>query len=347
MSSSINNGKTAGVSWGTLIKIGLALAIGYAVYLARDALLLVLSGFIISALFNPAVDSLVRAKFSRAWAVFLVYFSIFGLLGLAIYLVAPLFIVETQQLGQLFPMYFAKLAPFLAGLGFPIFESMDAFAAAIRDWLVGASSSVVGSVAAIFGGFLAMFIVLTAAVFSSMEEPRMKRFVTMLVSKENEKNALAWWQRAQMKISGWFAVRLAGMAAVGFFTWLACWALGVRYPIFLGFFAGIADIVPFIGPFAAGALIVLIALLDSWQKALLVLIIFTAIQQLENNLVMPLLAQKFIAFPAILVLTSLLVGEALFGLAGAILAIPLFGLCYDFARECLVNHKKNYVCGGS
>lgn len=143
-----------------------------------------------------------------------------------------------------------------------------------------------------------------------------------------------------MKISGWFAVRLAGMLAVGVFTSLACWALDIRYPVFLGFFAGVADIVPFIGPIASGAVIALVALLDSWQKAAAAIAIFTIIQQLENNLVIPLLSKKFIEFPAILVLLSLLAGKAIWGVAGAILAIPLFGVLYDFVRDYLMRNKR-------
>jgi len=86
--------------------------------------------------------------------------------------------------------------------------------------------------------------------------------------------------------------------------------------------------------------IALVALLDSWQKAVLIIAIFTVIQQLENNLVIPLLSKKFIEFPAILVLLSLLAGEAIWGIAGAILAIPLFGVLYDFARDYWARNKR-------
>ncbi len=327
------------VSWATLAKIGLALAIGYGAYLAREVLLLALSGLIISTLFNPAIDFLTRFGIARGAAVFMVYVSIFGALGAVIYFIAPLFIVETQQLGQLFPVYFEKVAPFLSGLGFAVFQSMDAFVAAIRDWLAGASSSIIGSMAAVFGGIFAMFIVITAAVFFSLEQEGIKKSVALLAAKNREKSALEWWQRAQIKVSGWFAVKLIAMTAVGVSTSLACWALDIRYPIFLGFFAGIIDIVPFIGPIISTIVLVLVALIDSWEKAISIVVIFTIIQQLESNLIIPMLAKKFIEFPAILVLISLLVGEALWGFAGAILAIPVFGIFYDFARDYLVKQK--------
>ena len=335
-----DNSRMIDISWGAIVKIGLGLAIGWALFLAREVLLLALFGLIISSLFNPAINLLSRFRIPRAAAVLFVYSLVLGSLGAAIYMVAPVFIVETQQLGQLFPVYFEKFAPVLSGLGFAIFQSMDAFVAAIRDWLVGASSSIIGSLAAVFGGILATVTVITAAVFFSLEEDGVKKFIMLAVPKKHEKTALAWWEKAQVKISGWFAVRFAGMIAVGLLTSLVCWALNIRYPIFLGFIAGAADIIPFIGPLAAAAVIALLALLDSWQAALLAVALFMLIQQLENNLMIPLLTKKFIEFPAILVLVSILVGDALWGLAGAILAIPLFGILYDFIRDYLIRNKK-------
>jgi predicted PurR-regulated permease PerM len=308
--------------------------------LARNVLLLALFGLIISALFNPAINLLVKSRIPSTAATLVIYSLVFGLLGSAIYLVAPIFIIETQQLGQMFPAYFEKFAPVLSGLGFAIFQSMDAFVAAIRDWLVGASSSIAGSLAAVFGGIMATVTVIAAALFFSLEEDGVKRFILLAVPKKHEKTALIWWERAQVKISGWFLVRFSGMVAVGLLTSLVCWALDIRYPIFLGFIAGIADIIPFIGPLAAGAVIALSALLDFWQTALLAVALFFLIQQLENNLMIPLLSKKFIEFPAILVLISILVGDALWGLAGAILMIPLLGILYDFVRDYLIKNKK-------
>ena len=182
-------------------------------------------------------------------------------------------------------------------------------------------------------------MVFTIAVFLSLEEEGVERSILLAVPKKYEKTTIEWWKRAQVKISGWFAVRFAGMLAVGLLMSLTCWALQVRYPIFLGFIAGAADVIPFIGPLAAVIVMALFALIDSWQKAVIIIGVFTVVQQLESNLMIPLLTRKFMKFPAILVLLSLLVGDALWGVAGAILAIPLFGILYDFIRDYMIKNK--------
>jgi len=74
-------------------------------------------------------------------------------------------------------------------------------------------------------------------------------------------------------------------------------------------------------------------------KALLIVIIYTIIQQLESNIIIPLLTRKFMDLPAIVVLISIFIGEKLWGLAGVILAIPLFGVLYEIANSYLEQHK--------
>jgi Predicted permease len=181
------NNRAVDISWSAIFKAALALAVGYAIYLAREVLLLALFGLIISVLFNPAIDFLLRLKIPRTAATLSVYFLVLGVLGTMIYLAAPFFMIETQQLGQLFPVYFQKIAPFLSGLGFVIFQSMDAFVAAVRDWFVGASSSIVGSLASVFGGILVTFTVFTIAIFFSLEGKGIEKFIMLAVPKKHEK----------------------------------------------------------------------------------------------------------------------------------------------------------------
>ncbi len=99
--------------------------------------------------------------------------------------------------------------------------------------------------------------------------------------------------------------------------------------------AGILDIIPIIGPIIAGAIIMIFCALESWVKALFILVIFILIQQIEGNILTPILTKKFIGLPAVLVLVALMVGGRLWGVLGAILAIPLFGLVYEFLKDFL------------
>jgi len=108
----------------------------------------------------------------------------------------------------------------------------------------------------------------------------------------------------------------------------------------LALFAGLTNIIPIVGPIIAGIIIALIAALDSWLKAALILIVFIIIQQIEGNILTPVLTKRFIGLPPALVLISLLIGGKLWGILGAILAIPLAGIVFEFTKDFLKKRKE-------
>lgn len=327
------------ISWSSIFKVALAVFGIYFLFIIKSILVYVLFGLIISVLLGPAIDFLQRLKLHRTLAVFLVYIAVFGFIGMTIYSVSPIFILEIQHFSQNFPMYFEKVAPLLSGLGFDVFQSTETFTAALRDWLMGASASIISSVASIFGGILLSLTVFTISIFFSLEERGIEKFIVLLFPKKYEKPMLDAWKRTQNKISGWFAARFLSMLVVGILVALTCIILGIKYPILFGILAAAADIVPFIGPVVSGSIVALFALTQSWQTAAIVAAAFVVIHAFEGNILMPILSIKMINLPAVLVIASLLIGERLWGPVGAILAIPLFGIFYDFSVDYLQKNK--------
>ncbi len=323
------------ISWGTVLKIGIAFFCFYFIYLIKDILSWLIFALIISVLFDPAIDFLQKRKIPRVLSTILIYITIFGLLGWIIYLVSPSFIEEVQQFGQLFPEYFEKIAPSLRGLGMTAFESFETFTSALEGWLVRASTNIFTAIFAIFGGILSAFTIFALAIFLSIEEKGVEKVVGLLSPKKYESYVLGLWEKCQIKISRWFGTRILLCTFVGFCTFVACYILNIKYAVSFGLMAGILDIIPIIGPIIAGAIIMIFCALESWVKALFILVIFILIQQIEGNILTPILTKKFIGLPAVLVLVALMIGGRLWGVLGAILAIPLFGLVYEFMKDFL------------
>ena len=130
---------------------------------------------------------------------------------------------------------------------------------------------------------------------------------------------------------------------VGITSYLALLILKVDYPFILALFAGVTNIIPVIGPIIAGVVISLIAALDSFWIAMVILLIFIVIQQIEGNILTPILARKFIGLPPALVLISLMVGGKFWGILGAVLAIPLAGIIFEFTRDFLKKRKEGDI----
>ncbi|KPJ57445.1 hypothetical protein AMJ49_00725 [Parcubacteria bacterium DG_74_2] len=332
--------QTLDISWETILKIGLAILVFYFLFLVKDILVFVFFASIISVLFNPAINFLEERKIPRVISSIFVYLSIFLILGFLIYTLAPLFVSESQQFSQLLSQYLQKLSPTLKFLGFRAVENLEDLSKILQEWLQTSSTSIVAAIGSIFGGVISTFSILALAFFFSLEEKEMENMVSIFLPEKYRPDILSLLENAQKRVSIWFGARILSCFFIGFLTFLVCYILKINYSTSFSFLAGFLEIVPTLGPIIAGVIISLFTALDSLWKALLILISFFLIQQIEGNILTPILTKKLIGLPSVFVLIALMIGGKLFGILGAILAIPLFGFLFEFLSDFL--KKKNY-----
>lgn len=333
--------KVLDISWGTILKISITILVFYTLYSIKDILVSIIFALVISILFNPVINFLESKRIPRVVGTIFVYVSVFALLSLLLYWTVPIFVFEIQQFAQLFPQYFGKLSLPLRGLGLEAFENFETFTLALQDWLVQASSSIFGVIISIFGGIFSTVTIFAIAIFFSIEEKEVKRAIEALSPKSSEGYFQDLWQRCQNKTAAWFGTRILSSLFVGLSLYVALNVLDVNYASMLSLFAGVMDIIPVLGPIFAGTIITVLAALDSWVKALFVLMTFILIQQIEGNIITPILTRRLVGLPAILVLISLLIGARLAGVLGAVLAIPLTSIIYEFLKDFLRERKKD------
>ena len=336
----MNGDRVLDISWSTILKVSFALLCFYIIYLVRDILVWFIFALIISILFNPGVTFLRRLRVPRVLAVIFIYVAIFGLLGILIYATAPMFVNEIRQFSQLFPQYFGKIAPPLRGLGVEAFESMESFTQALGETLQRASSDIFNALAIFFGGIGSTIFVLAIALFLSLEEKGVERVIALLSPKRYESYILSLWIRSQTRVAGWFGSRILTCFLVGLAVFITLRLFNVNYAFSLALLAGVFDFVPVLGPIIVGAIAFVFVALDSWLKAFFVLIAFILIQQIEGNILSPILTKRFVGIPPVLVLISLALGAKLLGILGAVLAIPLAGILFEFLRDFLQKRKQ-------
>jgi predicted PurR-regulated permease PerM len=125
------------------------------------------------------------------------------------------------------------------------------------------------------------------------------------------------------RLSGWLWGTLLSMLIIAAISSLVFWLLGVPHPILLGTLIGLLDIIPLIGPWIGGVIAVVVTLFYDPGLALWVAIAVVAIQEVEGNLVRPLVMSESAELHPFVTLLALLLFGAMFGLMGAILALPL------------------------
>ena len=327
------------ISFDTILKIGLAILFFYFFYLVRDILIFIFFGSIISILFNPAIDFLEEKRIPRALATIFVYLLFFSILGFLIYNLAPFFVLEFQQISQVFSQSFQKVLPFLKFVGFEKVETVDEFNKALQEWIKTSSLSIVGAVTSFFGGIFSTLTILSLAFFFSFEKEEIeKKFLNFLPPKHRSE-IISLFEEVQKKVSGWFGVRILSCLFVGLLTFLACFLLKINYAFLLSFLAGFLEFIPVLGPVLTALILLIFTALESFWKAIFLFVAFFLIQQIEGNILTPILAKKIIGLPSVFILISIMIGGKLFGFLGMILAIPLFGFLFEFFSDFL---RKQY-----
>jgi len=338
-----NNEKILDISWKTILKIAVAVIVFYILFSVRQIIVWFIFALTISLLFNPAIDFLHKKKIPRPLAVIVIYLSIFGILSLLIYMMIPIFINEMQRFLDFFPQYFEKIAPPLKGLGLEAFGSLEDFFNSIEGFLTSVAKNVFTALFAVFGGIFTTLFVIVTAVFLSLEGKAVENSLILLFPKKYEAQVLAVWQRCQKKVASWFGGRVLACLFVGVASYISFLIFSVRYPFTLALFAGVFNFVPYVGPIFTAVLLFLIVFPTSPVAGVFIIIVFIVIQQIENNILSPLLMKKFVGLPPVLVLFSLVVGATLWGGFGAILAVPLFGILFEFLKEFLQKRRDRNI----
>lgn len=330
------------ISWEAIIKVFIAIFVFYVIYLAKDIVLWFFFGLAISVLLEPGINFLRKLRLPKFAAVLFIYLSIFGILGLLVYLTAPIFIFELKQFSQQIPDYFEKISPVLRQAGVDAAQSFGDFIEFLTGRLEQSSKGIVNALMAFFGGVSAAIFILTIAFFLSLEDKAPERFLQILLPKKYEEQIITLFERAQNKVAGWFGARVLACIFVGVASFIVFYIFGVKYTFLLALVSGTLNFVPFIGPLITFVLLISFIAVSSgsWLTIIYVLIAIIIIQLIENSLLTPILMKKMINLPPVLVLISLLIGAKLFGFLGTIFAVPVSGIIYEFTREFLEKRRE-------
>ncbi len=332
--------KTFDISISAIIKIILGVVGLYILYLVKDLLIWFLFALIIAILFNYIIDMLDRKRVPRVIATFLVYSLVFVAIAFAVYKAAPLLLSEIQDFYEHLPQYLKKISPLFEKFGITNFRSTDVFMKTIQSSLQKAGTSFGSALSSIFGGATTTALVIAMAFFISLERKFTERLILAFSPKRHHEYFVNLWKRARRKVSGWFIARVLGVVFVGLGVLIVLLVFNVKYAVILAILAGVLDFLPIIGPLVGGVLLFTVISLNSFFQAIFTIVAYIIIQQLENHLLFPILFKKFIGMSPVLVLVAFAVGGELWGVPGAILAIPLAGVWYEVLKDYLERSHK-------
>ncbi|MFL5346922.1 MAG: AI-2E family transporter [Hyalangium sp.] len=198
--------------------------------------------------------------------------------------------------------------------------------------IVGVSRSIIaGVLATVFG----LFFMLMVAAFFSIDAQAIRRYFGTLIPPEYASDARVLLGRIDRSLSGVVRGQVTICVVNGTLTAIGLLVFGVRFAFLLATIATFLSLIPIFGTIISSVPIVLIALTDGFQKGLIMLAWICGIHALEAYFLNPKIMGQAARIHPVIVAFSLIAGERLYGLVGALFAVPIaaiFVACFDFAR---------------
>jgi predicted PurR-regulated permease PerM len=328
----------------TIIGLVFALLVGgYFAYRITGVILAFLLTILLSIILSAPVNYLARRGVPRTWGVLAVIAALAAMLWLFGLALVPAVETQSREFAEAFPtlleeaLVLANRLQSFFGLGTQIGLDPESLSSVGREVLTGSTVSTAAGV----GLTAATVVSLAAVVFISTiylvirPEPWVNGFVSLFPA--------GWRQRTRevlqvlyQTVQRWFLGQLAAMTFIAVFWAISLSLIGVPFALLIGVFSGLISFIPYLGALISIVIPVLLALISDPFTVIWVILAFVIIQQIEGNLLQPIVMSRAVDLHPALVVFAILVMGTLFGLIGVFLAVPLVAALQVLVRELWV-----------
>src|SRR3989344_5365311 len=302
---------------------------GFALFWMRETVAILLLALIVSTVFDRPVDALEKYRVPRILGTVLVYAITFVLLAFLFYTVVPIAIIEFNNLLK-------NLSGVLQANGLNLSGDLSFFDSDIKyftEALLSGGVPLIEILGSLVGGVTFILAVIVLSFYLTVSRDGVSKFLVAIFPEAMEKKVLNLYTRTKARIGKWFQAQIILSLVVGTFAFVGLSLLGVKYALVLGLIAGVLELIPIVGPIFAGALAVSIGMTSSLTLGVYTLILFLGIQQLENNVLVPLVMRRHTGVHPVMILISILGGAQIAGVVGVLLAVPTAVFLQEMAEE--------------
>lgn len=315
------------ISTKSIFKILAILFLVYLLYLVKEVFALFFVSLVLASAFDPMIDWLQIKKIPRSISILVVYAVVLLVVGVAVYLLGGRVVFELKALAASFPNYFDKISQTwgieIDFKNLPISETINSRLSDIVNGLRGTTAQVFGFLNSFFGGILNFLMVLVLTFYMTVYEKDLKSFINSITPKVHQKYVNALIHEMKHRMGFWLRGQLILSVIIFFLTFIGLSILGIKYALILALVAGIFEIVPFIGPLLSAIPAIFFGFTQGTTEGILVAILYLVVQQVENNIIVPKVMGKSTGMNPLVVMLSILAGAQLYGIVGALLAVPV------------------------
>src|SRR5579871_2195435 len=336
MSASERAGARAPVPWRTILA-AIALAAGayllwlFVVATQRELTWLVVAGFF-AVVLSPLVDFLVRrARLRRTLAALIVFVVGFATIGGLLYLLIRPIVDEVNKLVNDFPRLVQDAQAGKGPIGhlvkrYDLVHRAQQYTPKLKKYLSSSGSRALSILRKIGDGVVSALTILVLTFLLLVEGPKVLEGVTSLASPSIQERLKRMGHNSSRAISGYMLGNIIISVIASGVTYVGLWAFGVPFRGVAAVWVGFADLIPLVGATLGAVPTVGPSFLHSVPAGIGMIIVYVVYQQFENHVIQVAIMSRTVKLSPLGVLVSLLIGVQLFGLLGALLAIPAAGI---------------------
>jgi len=348
----------ASVAKATLVIMLLYLLAQFA-YEIRNIIVILFVSLLLYAAIDPVVDKLQKKKVPRALSVLGIYLVILAIIAFFISNLIPIVAEQLLELAtkagdiitnltegkslENFPLS-DRLVPYIQSAlesidQQTVISNIQGALQSVGEQLQNIAGNTFVAVKVIFNGIFNAILVLIITFFLVTDQGSVDKFIKALFPSRYSSYIVEKSEKIKTKIGQWVRGIMTLMFCMFVLYLIGFSLLGLDYAVTLAMMGGIAELFPVIGPILAGVPAFLIAFNESPWLIFWVLGIVIIAQQLEGNVLIPLIMKKAVGLKPVIVILSVLIGYQMLGILGILLAVPVATTASIFIADYLNKDK--------
>jgi predicted PurR-regulated permease PerM len=321
----------------------------YILWRIRQIILLAFAAVVFATVINRLVRLLQRYRFKRSIAIALSISLVLALLAGFFAIIVPPFVDQVEQLIDLVPEGLERLQAwsnwfkhnFLPEQFLENIPALESITRNLESWATRIFSNFVEFFFNSLGIVLNTLLTIVVTIMLLANPTPYRRIFILLFPAFYRPRIHEILQECEETLGGWAIGILFNMTIIAIMSGIGLWGLGVQLPLANALIAGVLTFIPNVGPTLSVVPPAALALLDAPWKALAVVVLYVAIQQIESNILTPLVMERQVSLLPAITLLSQVAFATFFGLLGLFLALPIVVVAQVWLKEVLVEDILN------
>jgi predicted PurR-regulated permease PerM len=327
------------------VVVVLTLGVLSAAWSVRRILILVVIAAVLAVGLEPAVQRLERIHVKRGWAVLLIFLGFMAFIALFAWLVVPPLVREAKQLADDIPHYIDRLQHANGWVGnlqrkYHIAEKLRNVTKDLPHIASQSFGKILGITASVAAFIFNMLTIGILVIYFQLALPRLRGGTSSMVNEEYRSRFTHMIDESIAKVGGYVSGNIVVSLIAGVGAFIALTIIGVPFAAALAVFVAITDLLPVIGATLGAIACVLVAAFSSLGAAVATGIYFIVYQQVENYVIVPRVMKQAIDLSPAAAIVSTLIGGALAGFAGAMLALPVAAMAKVVIRDFIPRRRE-------